>query len=76
MNSLEEPVRKSLFSNVPPFLNYLPNGKSGDLAAPCQEHLDTMVEIRECLWRVPMALNLMVNQEETKRSSKVLIYIT
>ena len=26
-NHLEEPVRKSLFTNIPPFLNYLPNGK-------------------------------------------------
>ena len=22
-----EPVRKSLFTNIPPYLNYLPNGK-------------------------------------------------
>ena len=26
-HQLEEPVRKSLFTNIPPYLNYLPNGK-------------------------------------------------
>ena len=71
MSEKEAPVRKSLFSNVPPFLNYLPNGKSGDYACSSQTHLDTMVDIRESLWRVPAALNMMVNQEEAMRSRKV-----
>ena len=67
----EAPLRKSLFSNVPPFLNYLPNGKSGAEASPSAAHTNTMVDIRESLWRVPAAFNMMVNQEEELRSRKV-----
>jgi len=70
MSITEGPVRKSLFSNVPPFLNYLPNGKSGDSASPCPAHADTMVDLRESLWRVPMALNLMVSQEEVLKNKR------
>ena len=71
MSITEGPVRKSLFSNVPPFLNYLPNGKSGDSASPYPAHADTMVDLRESLWRVPMALNLMVSQEEVLKNKRV-----
>jgi len=70
MSIKEEPVRKSLFSNVPPFLNYLPNGKPGAEASSSPTHIDTMVDIRESLWRVPAALNMMVNQEEQLQSRK------
>ena len=60
----EGPVRSSLFSNVPPFLNYLPDGKSHD---QCPEHTETMVDLRECLWRVPVAVANMVDGEERVR---------
>jgi len=68
--SKEAPVRKSLFSNVPPFLNYLPNGKSGPEASPSSAHTNTMVDIRESLWRVPAAFTMMVSQEEELQSRK------
>ena len=83
-----EPVRKSLFTNIPPYLNYLPNGKvlvTGYIiellhdgfsscqnlseAGSCPEHTDTMVDLRECLWRVPVALTHMVDIEERSRAS-------
>ena len=85
----EEPVRKSLFTNVPPYLNYLPNGKvvfvlnkflvitefssaqNFSEARSCPEHTDTMVDLRECLWRVPVALTHMVDMEEQSRASMV-----
>ena len=79
-------MRKSLFTNIPPYLNYLPNGKVLGLlfsnvhfmsspqnrseAGRCQEHTDTMVDLRECLWRVPVALTHMVDMEERSRVSR------
>ena len=66
----QSPTRKSLFSNIPPFFNYLPNGKSFSEAAPCQEHTDTMVDIRESLWRVPVAFTNIVNSAEAERSNQ------
>ena len=42
----ESPLRKSLFSNIPPYLNYLPNGRDMAQAGPCQSHVDTMVDLR------------------------------
>ena len=86
-HQLKEPVRKSLFTNIPPYLNYLPNGKvmvtlilylarklissvqNLSEAGSCQEHTDTMVDLRECLWRVPVALTHMVDIEERSRAS-------
>ena len=64
----QSPTRRSLFSNIPPFFNYLPNGKLFSEAGPCQEHTDTMVDIRESLWRVPVAFTNIVNSAETERS--------
>jgi len=64
-----EPVRKSLFTNIPPYLNYLPNGKNLSEAGSCPDHTDTMVDLRECLWRVPVALTHMVDIEERSRAS-------
>ena len=66
----KSPVRRSLFSNIPPYFNYLPNGLSFDSAGPCPEHTDTMVDIRESLWRVPVAFNNIVNSVERERSNK------
>ena len=56
------PLRKSLFTNIPPYLNYLPNGKDDEEVGACQEHTETMVDLRECLWRVPVAFTSMVAQ--------------
>jgi len=67
----EPPLRKSLFDNVPPFLNYLPNGLHGSAAAPCAQHTDNMVELRYSLWRVPMALHAMVTAVEEEKVNKV-----
>ena len=39
-------------------------------AGRCQEHTDTMVDLRECLWRVPVALTHMVDMEERSRLSR------
>ena len=64
----QSPTRRSLFSNIPPFFNYLPNGKLFSEAGPCQEHTDTMVDLRESLWRVPVAFTNIVNSAETERS--------
>ena len=64
------PLRKSLFTNIPPYLNYLPNGRDGEEVGTCQEHTDTMVDLRECLWRVPVAFTSMVTQEERERMNK------
>jgi len=64
------PLRKSLFTNIPPYLNYLPNGKDDEEVGACQEHTDTMVDLRECLWRVPVAFTSMVAQEERERMNK------
>jgi len=66
----EPPLRKSLFDNVPPFLNYLPNGMQGSEAAPCEQHTDNMVELRYSLWRVPMALHAMVTAVEEEKVNK------
>ena len=66
----QSPCRRSLFSNIPPYLNYLPNGLSFGSAGPCQEHTDTMVDIRESLWRVPVAFNNIVNSVERDRENK------
>jgi len=63
-------LRKSLFDNVPPFLNYLPNGLHGSAAAPCAQHTDNMVELRYSLWRVPMALHAMVTAVEEEKVNK------
>lgn len=67
-SSSDPPTRPSLFPHVPPFLNYLPGGSGGD-GGP--EHLDTMVELRECLWRIPMAFNHLIEQGENKRNERV-----
>ena len=67
-NNNQSPTRRSLFSNIPPFFNYLPNGKLFSEAGPCQEHTDTMVDIRESLWRVPVAFTNIVNSAEAERS--------
>ena len=42
----EGPLRRSLFTNIPPYLNYLPNGRPMAEAGPCQQHTDTMVDLR------------------------------
>ena len=68
VNNNQSPTRRSLFSNIPPFFNYLPNGKLFSEAGPCQEHTDTMVDIRESLWRVPVAFTNIVNSAEAERS--------
>ena len=64
---MEPPLRKSLFPFVPPFLNYVPIG-----GKECPSHRDEMVEIRECLWRVPQALVEMVAMNEMEMIDKVL----
>ena len=40
-------------------------------AAPCAQHTDNMVELRYCLWRVPMALHAMVTAVEEEKVNKV-----
>ena len=70
VNNNKPPSRQSLFSNIPPFFNYLPNGLSFDAAGPCQEHTDTMVDIRESLWRVPVAFNNLVNSVEREKGEQ------
>ena len=40
------------------------------LAGPSQQHTDTMVELRESLWRIPMAFHNMVNEVEEENINK------
>lgn len=67
MEQQDRPIRASLFTNIPPYINYLPNGRDWSEAGPCQDHVNTMVDLRECLWRVPVAFTAMVEKEEKNR---------
>ena len=52
------------------YIYFMFSSQNRSEAGRCQEHTDTMVDLRECLWRVPVALTHMVDMEERSRLSR------